>query len=73
LHEDYHRKLDPAYETDVYLFPRKLGEKVARLHLPVLGADLTELTRHRPITLALVPLDRSSQTPADIDMLSGRI
>merc|ERR1711964_611831 len=33
-----------AYKNDVYLLPKELGEKVARLHLPALGAKLTELT-----------------------------
>jgi len=35
-----------AYGTDkVYLLPKELDEKVARLHLPALGAKLTELTQ----------------------------
>ena len=33
-----------AYETRVYTLPKKLDEKVARLHLAQLGARLTELT-----------------------------
>jgi len=33
-----------AYKNDVYLLPKSLDEKVARLHLPALGAELTELT-----------------------------
>merc|ERR1712220_8676 len=33
-----------AYKNDVYLLPKELDEKVARLHLPALGAELTELT-----------------------------
>lgn len=33
-----------AYKNDVYLLPKELDEKVARLHLPALGAQLTELT-----------------------------
>merc|ERR1712178_207856 len=32
------------YEKKVYLLPKHLDEKVARLHLPNLGARLTELT-----------------------------
>merc|ERR1712139_198901 len=32
------------YENKVYLLPKELDEKVARLHLPALGAKLTELT-----------------------------
>jgi len=32
------------YKNDVYLLPKELDEKVARLHLPALGANLTELS-----------------------------
>jgi adenosylhomocysteinase len=33
-----------AYETRVYVLPKVLDEKVARLHLAALGVELTELT-----------------------------
>jgi adenosylhomocysteinase len=33
------------YKNDVYLLPKELDEKVARLHLPALGAQLTQLTK----------------------------
>lgn len=33
-----------AYERKVYLLPKKLDEKVARLHLAALNLELTELT-----------------------------
>merc|ERR1711967_188311 len=33
-----------AYKNDVYLLPKDLDEKVARLHLPALGAEMTTLT-----------------------------
>ncbi|HYW92949.1 MAG TPA: adenosylhomocysteinase [Gammaproteobacteria bacterium] len=33
-----------AYEHKVYVLPKKLDEKVARLHLQKIGAELTELT-----------------------------
>merc|ERR1712004_162470 len=36
-----------GYKNDVYLLPKDLDEKVARLHLPALGADLTELTKEQ--------------------------
>ncbi len=32
------------YKTDVYVLPKHLDEKVARLHLEKIGANLTELT-----------------------------
>ena len=33
-----------AYEKQVYVLPKHLDEKVARLHLDALGVSLTELT-----------------------------
>merc|ERR1712132_32055 len=35
------------YKNDVYLLPKALDEKVARLHLPALGAQLTELSKEQ--------------------------
>merc|ERR1711994_497959 len=35
-----------AYKNDVYLLPKELDEKVARLHLPSLGAELTTLSNN---------------------------
>merc|ERR1711965_192716 len=35
------------YKNDVYLLPKDLDEKVARLHLPALGAQLTELSKEQ--------------------------
>merc|ERR1711907_678225 len=34
-----------AYKNEVYLLPKELDEKVARLHLPALGAEMTDLTK----------------------------
>merc|ERR1711933_147185 len=36
-----------AYKNDVYLLPKALDEKVASLHLPALGAEMTELTKEQ--------------------------
>merc|ERR1711933_428512 len=36
-----------AYKNKVYLLPKALDEKVASLHLPALGAELTKLTREQ--------------------------
>merc|ERR1711897_77662 len=36
-----------AYKNDVYLLPKELDEKVAALHLPALGAELTALTKEQ--------------------------
>merc|ERR1712176_640945 len=40
-----------AYKNDVYLLPKDLDEKVARLHLPALGANLTTLSKEHRNTL----------------------
>jgi len=36
-----------SYENKVYILPKKLDEKVARLHLKQLGVQLTELTKEQ--------------------------
>merc|ERR1719199_1084312 len=36
-----------GYKNDVYLLPKDLDEKVARLHLPALGAHLTTLSKEQ--------------------------
>merc|ERR1712170_215996 len=36
-----------AYKNEVYLLPKELDEKVARLHLPALGAEMTKLTKEQ--------------------------
>merc|ERR1712084_47022 len=36
-----------GYNKDVYLLPKELDEKVARLHLPALGANLTVLSKEQ--------------------------
>merc|ERR1712091_766251 len=36
-----------AYKNDVYLLPKELDEKVAKLHLPALGANLTKLSKEQ--------------------------
>merc|ERR1712093_476452 len=40
-------KKNGTYKNDVYLLPKELDEKVARLHLPSLGANLTQLTQEQ--------------------------
>merc|ERR1711975_65238 len=44
------------YKNDVYLLPRHLDEKVARLHLPALGAQLTQLSKEQADYIG-VPVD----------------
>jgi len=36
-----------AYKNNVYLLPKELDEKVARLHLPALGAEMTTLSKEQ--------------------------
>merc|ERR1712187_507853 len=36
-----------GYKNEVYLLPKELDEKVARLHLPALGASLTVLSKEQ--------------------------
>ena len=51
------------FETGkVYVLPKKLDEKVARLHLDKVGVKLTKLTRSRPSTSASRSTARSSPT-----------
>merc|ERR1712084_183453 len=42
---DLLKATENGYKNQVYLLPKELDEKVARLHLPALGADLTRLTK----------------------------
>lgn len=44
------------YGKDVYLLPKSLDEKVARLHLGKLGANLTELTPSQSSYLGINPV-----------------
>merc|ERR1712146_392021 len=40
-------KENKGYKNDVYLLPKELDEKVASLHLPALGAQLTTLSKEQ--------------------------
>jgi adenosylhomocysteinase len=44
-----------AYEDKVYVLPRHLDERVARLHLPKLGARLTPMTDRQAAYLGVDP------------------
>ena len=41
----WNQRKEPKYEKQVYVLPKELDEKVARLHLDKLGAKLTELSK----------------------------
>merc|ERR1712139_664604 len=45
LARDAARGTGKQYDKKVYLLPKELDEKVARLHLPALGAELSTLTK----------------------------
>ena len=45
----------PVYDKQVYVLPKILDEKVARLHLDALGIELTELSREQADYLGLDP------------------
>jgi len=36
-----------SYKNEVYVLPKHLDEKVAKLHLAHIGAELTELTQEQ--------------------------
>ena len=38
---------EPKYKNNVYLLPKELDEKVANLHLPALGAEMTKLSKEQ--------------------------
>merc|ERR1711882_32485 len=38
---------EKGYKNEVYLLPKELDEKVASLHLPALGAELTTLSKEQ--------------------------
>merc|ERR1711937_919450 len=40
-------KENKGYKNEVYLLPKELDEKVANLHLPALGAQLTQLSKEQ--------------------------
>jgi adenosylhomocysteinase len=44
---DLLKKEEKGYKNDVYLLPKNLDEKVASLHLPALGAELTVCTKEQ--------------------------
>merc|ERR1712150_89780 len=44
-----------AYKNDVYLLPKILDEKVAALHLPSLGAEMTVLTKEQADYIGVKP------------------
>ena len=43
------------YENEVYILPKQLDEKVARLHLDKLGAKLTELSDEQAAYIGVTP------------------
>ena len=57
-----------AYETGkVYVLPKHLDEKVARLQLSKLGAQLTELSEEQAAYIGVTRRGRTSRIPTGID------
>merc|ERR1711982_157977 len=56
-----------SYKNDVYLLPKALDEKVAKLHLPALGANLTKLTKEQADYIGVVRMALSNLTLTDTD------
>merc|ERR1711890_194603 len=56
-----------GYKNQVYLLPKELDEKVARLHLPALGAEMTTLTKEQADYIGVKVGDHSSPTHTDIE------
>merc|ERR1712232_765264 len=48
-------KENKGYKNQVYLLPKNLDEKVASLHLPALGAELTKLTQEQADYIGVKP------------------
>ena len=55
------------YPLGVYVLPKQLDEKVARLHLDALGVKLTKLTPSRPTTSACRSRAPTSPTTTGTD------
>merc|ERR1712201_50017 len=48
-------KENGGYKNEVYLLPKELDEKVASLHLPALGAELTTLSKEQADYIGVKP------------------
>jgi len=48
-------KKGKGYKNEVYLLPKELDEKVASLHLPALGAELTKLSKEQADYIGVKP------------------
>ena len=56
------------YENKVYVLPKHLDEKVARLHLEKVGAKLTKMSKDQAEYIALHQRDLISQILIDIKL-----
>ena len=62
---------DGKYEKKVYVLPKSLDEKVARLHLAKIGVKLTSCARTRPTISASSRKARSRRTTTGTDASFG--
>ena len=58
-----------AYKNDVYLFPKELVEKVAKLYLPTLNMELTVLTQSQ-VDFTVVMVEAHSRVNTTVFKLS---
>ena len=57
LWEDSKASKTKKYENKVYMLPKHLDEKVARLHLEKIGVKLTEMTLKSKLTISALHQD----------------
>jgi adenosylhomocysteinase len=53
--EIYANRANGKYKNEVYVLPKELDEKVARLHLAKLGVTLTELKPEQASYIGVAP------------------
>merc|ERR1712109_234533 len=61
------RETDKYEKGKVYLLPKELDEKVAKLHLPALGAELTELSNEQAAYMDIPQQDLSRRQNTAIE------
>merc|ERR1712014_244358 len=61
---------EKGYKNDVSLLPKSLDEKVASLHIPALGAELTKLTKEQADYIGVSAEGPFKGTPTGIEKLS---
>merc|ERR1712061_692230 len=63
-------KENKGYKNQVYLLPKDLDEKVARLHLPALGAELNDLSKEQADYIGVPVTGPTSRIPTGTEACS---